>query len=628
MFLLRTCFIIVLLQLAGRANCQDSADHEEVQPKLWYLAQSNTSNTLDQVVKQGQTGRFHELSSASVNFGRTDQRYWFHFTIPPEKPPGVVLELSNAFLYKIMLYKIEEGSVRLLYQTGIDFPFEQRPIAYRHFALPLQNNEAGGEYYLMLDRRKELLRSSFHFYKPAAFQKHQIEDALFFGLVFGVLLFIAAFSCMLWLTLKDRIYLFYLGYIVAMLLFIAADNGYGYQWLWPHTPPVQKYIRNFLSLVAVAIQLQFMLSFLGQSKTNSRYYTYVQKITAITLFLLPLMAFGSWLDAKDISIPSAFIYLAQVFFYGSFIAAAFLIVASGIEAVARGRRMGYIYLLAMLPIVVQVLVVALSRWHVITIDIDTAFLFALAILLEIGTLGIGMVFRFNIILKEKLALSQMLMYQQQATMKKVLDAQEEERSRIAQDLHDQMGGTLSAVKGILSSLPLTGLGTDAHVHKAQSILENACNDLRTIAHNLMPLYLEHITLTESLQESVAKANYSGKTRFHFITHGNPKPLQRDTQLGLLRIANELMQNVNRHSKATEATLQLLWHPEMTELMIEDNGKGFDPHLFIKKGSGGIGLKSIFARADFINAEVRYDSTPHGTTVICTIPSDNLHIDCR
>lgn len=626
MFLLRTCFIIVLLQLAGRAYCQISAAGEEVQPKLWYLAHSNRSPTIEEVAKQWQTGRFQELSSTSVNFGRTDQQYWFHFTIPSATPPGVVLELSNAFLYKIMLYKIEGSSVHLLYQTGIDFPFEQRPIAYRHFALPLQNNETGGEYYLMLDRRKELLRSSFHFYKPAAFQKHQIKDALFFGLVFGVLFFIAVFSCMLWLTLKDRIYLFYLGYIIAMLLFIAADNGYGYQWLWPHAPPIQKYIRNFLSLVAVVIQLQFMLSFLGLSKENSRYYTLIQKITAITLCLLPLMAFGSWLDANDIFIPSAFLYLTQFFFYGSFIAAAFLIVACSIEAVKRRRRMGYIYLLAMLPIVVQVLVVALSRWHIITIDIDTAFLFAIAILLEIGTFGIGMIFRFNMIRKEKLVLSQMLMHQQQATMKKVMEAQEEERRRIAQDLHDQMGGTLSAVKGILSSLPLTGLGTDVHIQKAQTILENACNDLRTIAHNLMPLYMEHITLSESLQESVAKANYIGKTHFHFITHGEPKLLHRDIQLGLIRIANELMQNINRHSKATEATLQLLWHPEMTELMIEDNGQGFDPHFFIKNRSGGIGLKSIFARAEFINAEVRYDSTPHGTTVICTIPSGNKDTD--
>jgi two-component system, sensor histidine kinase LadS len=626
MFLLRTCIIIVLLQLAGAAYCQDSAASVEVQPKLWYVAEDKTLFTSEQVARKWQMGQFHKLSSASVNFGRTDQRYWFHFTLPSETPPGVVLELSNAFLYKVVLYKFEGSAVHLLYRTGIDFPFEQRPVAYRHFALPLHNNAKGGEYYLMLDRRKELLRSSFHFYTPAAFQIHQVNDALFFGLIFGVLLFIAAFSCMLWLTLKDRIYLLYLGYILAMLLFIAADNGYGYQWLWPHTPPVQKYIRNFLSLVAVAIQLQFMLSFLGLSKTNSRYYSFIQKITGVALCLLPLMAFGSWLDARDIFIPSPFIYLTQVLFYGSFLAAAFLIVASSVEAVTRRRRMGYIYLLAMLPIVIQVLVVALSRWHVITIDIDTAFLFAIAILLEICTFGIGMIFRFNMIRKERLALSQMLMHQQQATMKKVLEAQEEERSRIAQDLHDQMGGTLSAVRGILSSLPLTGLGTDTRVHKAQIILENACNDLRTIAHNLMPLHLEHTTLAESLQESVAKANYSGKTRFHFITHGEPRLLHRDIQLGLIRIANELMQNVIRHSKATEATLQLLWHPEMTELMIEDNGQGFDPHLFIENRSGGIGLKSIFARADFINAEVRYDSTPHGTTVICTIPSGNMHTD--
>jgi signal transduction histidine kinase len=615
------CLLLLLWCLSVTAFCQT----EERQKKtplvkgLWFLPEGERTLPLTEVEEKWQQGRFDTLSTTTINFGRSQQRYWLRLQLADDVPKGLVMEISNAFLYGVELYGIDGLKDSLLYQTGAAYPFAQRPIPFRHFTLPLLNKKGGSNYYLLVDRRGELLRFSLKFHTTEQFQLYQVSDALFFGSIFGILLFIALFNTVLWAVLKDPIHIWYLAYIFFIFLFIAADNGFGYQWLWSHLPLVQKYIRNFLSMSAFIVQLRFMQLFLGQTAANSRYYFWTKSVTVGSLILMPLLVLGCWLDAYQVSIPIVIVGFLQLLFYGSFLSGVALIVLSSYERLKQRQLMAWVYLLAMLPLMAQVLLVMLSRWHLLTVDIDTALLFAVAVLLEVVTLGMGLVLRYNGLRKEKAALSIRLAQQQHTSIKKVMEAQEAERQRIAQDLHDHLGGTLSSVRGMLSGMPVNGNATlGVKLEQAQSILAGACDDLRNIAHDLMPAGFEHLTLAEALEESVVKANNNGGIRFAFLTHGEPQEPEKEISLALIRIANELIHNVVRHSGATEATLQLLWHPDMTELMMEDNGHGFDLSA-LADGPTGIGIKSIFSRAEYINAQIRYDTSARGTTVICTIP---------
>jgi signal transduction histidine kinase len=586
---------------------------------LWFLPEGDRRLPVNEVEEKWQQGRFDTLPTTTINFGRSQQRYWLRLQLADTLPKGLVMEISNAFLYGVELYSIDGTKDSLLYQTGAAYPFAQRPIPFRHFTLPLLNKKGVNNYYLLVDRRGELLRFSLKFHTLEQFQLYQVADALFFGSLFGILLFIALFNTVLWVVLKDSIHIWYLAYIFFIFLFIGADNGFGYQWLWGHLPPVQKYIRNFLSMSAFIVQLRFMQLFLGQTVTNSRYYLLTKSVIVGSLILLPLLVLGCWVDAYQVPIPLVITGFLQLLFYSSFLCGVALIVLSSYERLKQRQLMAWVYLLAMLPLMAQVLLVMFSRWHLLTVDIDTALLFAVAVLLEVITLGMGLVLRYNGLRKERATLSLRLAQQQHSSMKKVMEAQEGERQRIAQDLHDHLGGTLSSVRGMLSGMPVNGNATlGLRLEQAQSILAEACDDLRNIAHDLMPAGFEHLTLAEALEESVLKANHNGGIRFSFLTHGEPQEPEKEISLALIRIANELIHNVVRHSGATEATLQLLWHPDMTELMMEDNGHGFNLSA-LAEGPTGIGIKSIFSRAEYINAQIRYDSSARGTTVICTIP---------
>lgn len=613
LLILWSCLEAVHAQNAPR----DPAGHKVLRG-IWVFPEGKQEMSLAAVLGKWQEGRFDTLPGTTVNFGRSPQRYWLRFQLKEDAPPGLLLELSNAFLYQIELYRTGEGKDSLLYRTGINYPFRQRPVDFRRFTLPLINQKGPATYYLLLDRRNELLRFSLQFYTHPAFQSHEVNDALFFGLIIGILVFIAFFNLVLWVLIRDPLHLWYLGYICCILLFIVADNGFGYKWLWSDLPLVQKYIRNFLSLSALSVQLRFMQLFLGQSRENSMYATWSRRIQLTSIFLLPLLLAASILDSRQVFLPAWLVVPVQFVFYGCFLAGACLILLGSYEKIRQRQRMAWIYASAMLPLITQVMIVMLSRWHVLTVDIDTAALFALAVLLEIVILGMGVVWRYHRMRLEKIELSSRLMQQQHLSIKKVMAAQEAERQRIAEDLHDQLGSTLSAVKGMVSGLPRTGnLGMEIKLEQVESILGDACRDLRNIAHNLMPAGFENMTLAEVLEESIAKANESGPIRFFFMSLGEPWELGKETCLGLVRIASELIHNIIRHSGASEATLQLLWHTDFLELIIEDNGHGFDTGK-LSTGPAGIGIKSIFSRAEYLNAEIRYDANKQGTTVICTL----------
>lgn len=574
---------------------------------LSFLEEGDSPKSIDEIKKGWQDGKAQRLSSASVNFGRSSHRHWISFTAESNAAQDFVLELSNPFLYRIELYD-ETG--KLLYQTGIDLPFDSRPVYHRRFAFPLSLHSGQNQFYLMVDRRGELLRFTMDFYSKEDFALHRINEALFFGSVFGILLFIAVFSLALRVVLRDKIHTWYFAYILLMGLFVAADNGFGYQWFWPHLPWLQKYVRNFLSVGAFAVQLRFMQYFLQQTAANSRLFIWVRRTVGAAVFLLIVLAGYSVMDSEGINLTGWPTILAQAFFYATFLAGISLLIWSTLQMIQRRKRSAAIYLLAMLPLVLQMLVVMASRWHLLHADIDTPKFFAVAVLLEVITLGCGLLLRYYALKKEKEDLATTLHLQEQTHLQNIVAAQDGERKRIAEDLHDHLGGTLSAVKGMLSSAPAS-----AHTTQAESVLEEACNDLRFIAHSLMPAAFAQQSLATAINELVQKAALHRKTTFLFFTHGNPLALSKQTELTVFRMASELVQNVLKHSAARNATVQLLYFDDGLQLMVEDDGCGFD--LSAKRS--GIGLKNLYSRAKYINATLSYDTGPEGTTAICTVP---------
>ncbi len=195
-------------------------------------------------------------------------------------------------------------------------------------------------------------------------------------------------------------------------------------------------------------------------------------------------------------------------------------------------------------------------------------------------------------------------------LKAMLQGQEAERNRIAQDLHDGLGGLLATVK-----VRLNTEGND--VGAADKLLDRACAEVRRIAHNMAPQNLQLIGLSAAVEDIAAQLRLQG-LECELELGGQPNfRLSEEEQLMLLRIVQELTHNIVKHAQADKVFIQLLDQPQQLLLTVEDDGQGFDTEA--AKGQG-LGLASIQSRVDYLNGQILFDSSPGvGTTVTLTIP---------
>ena len=207
-----------------------------------------------------------------------------------------------------------------------------------------------------------------------------------------------------------------------------------------------------------------------------------------------------------------------------------------------------------------------------------------------------------------------------ATLTAMLDGQEQERGRMARDLHDGLGGLLSSTKISLSQF--TDQVAPAHKQSMKNSLiqlDTAVEELRRIAHNLMPDLLDRYGLQEALQDYAARMSHDQlDIDVQFLHYQNK--LEKDQQLLVYRIIQELVNNAIKHAAATQILIQIAEDTDGYTITVEDDGTGFD--LKEVKGSQSAGLHNIQSRIDFLKGTFLIHSEKQvGTSVDITFPKN-------
>lgn len=198
-------------------------------------------------------------------------------------------------------------------------------------------------------------------------------------------------------------------------------------------------------------------------------------------------------------------------------------------------------------------------------------------------------------------------------MQAMVDGQEAERSRLAKDLHDGLGGMLSTVRLQLSQIreEERRLREHADFLHAQDLLDKASTELRRIAHNLMPQALVRFGLQPALEDFLGDISQSKALQVDFEAYGLEERLSPAYELTVYRIIQELVNNVLKHARATEMLVQVLRRADRLYLTVEDNGRGFDPSLV----GQGQGLSNLRSRTEYLQGKLEIASQPQeGTTI--------------
>lgn len=218
---------------------------------------------------------------------------------------------------------------------------------------------------------------------------------------------------------------------------------------------------------------------------------------------------------------------------------------------------------------------------------------------------------------------------QLASVNSALEGEEKERLRLARDLHDGLGGLLSGAKMSFnlfwgsspmskSNFVIDASNAEMFEH-ALSLLNQSISELQRVAHNMMPQALINCGLKEAISEFCENINSGSQLALKFHFFGKEKKLDNKYELSIYRIVQELVNNILKHSNASEAFIQLVQEESRLNLVVQDNGKGFD----ISTVKGGHGLNNIRTRVEALGGYVEIISGPGKGTEV-SLEFENLN----
>ncbi len=249
-------------------------------------------------------------------------------------------------------------------------------------------------------------------------------------------------------------------------------------------------------------------------------------------------------------------------------------------------------------------------------------LFSLLATLLAGAV-LGYLFYNRYRLRKKAELDAAIISEQKLGLSAVIEAQEAERKRIARDLHDGIAQELVALK-----LGFDALGRrvgkvapeeTSHFAELGELLDSSCTEVRSIAHVMSPPVLEQQGLAPSLELLLRHTMTHAGLEARFNAYDLPLQLDEKTEIGLYRIAQELLNNVVKHARAAKVLVELFQSDNQLVLRVEDDGTGFDFDAVRSRGT--MGMLNVMSRVNTLGGQFFSEKKlPHGTVSLVSVPA--------
>lgn len=541
------------------------------------------------------------MHNPPVNFGIVNSFFWLAVTIKntTDQNQNLYLKIKQPHLYQIYFYRIN-NKPEFLYKGGMYFPFHVRPVPIRNFAFPI-HCPAGRSYTALikihhvsslsfpafLETEKELLTSNY-------------QQNLGWGFWAGFIFFNSLFALIGWIVIQRSVFFWYFLYMLCVVSFGLTEQGYSFQFIFPNYPEY-----STISIIGIGILLSaLMIKFTQSLLETKKYFPWSNRIiNGIITLILFLIFLGLIVPHFMFQINT---WLLS-FLNGLMLFSLALVAYIGIQSLKTNPTVALFYLIAYTVIVLcstfTILDVAFGLF-----DYFGPNLILLGYLVEAVLLSIAIAFFFHRINNERLFLTTKVAKQQKEMYQQYISGIEKERSRIAGELHDDVGSRLSFLKRLIQN-------QQQESEKAINQLNVLIHDIRKLSHDLAPPIAHVSGLAPLLEKLVSdQRKTSGidiKLQIHHFTDKlSPFHIQQ-----LYRIVQEALSNIINHSKAQQAYIQLFGHEKKLDLVIEDNGKGFEPST-----QAGFGLSQMRIRTDSLSGRIEINSHPgKGTTILVEVP---------
>ncbi|MEA5461206.1 7TM-DISM domain-containing protein [Arcicella sp. LKC2W] len=541
------------------------------------------------------------LNAQDVSYGFHHQQGWCKFKIQNNSNRGkfiLSIEQSRADTVQLFVLKTD-NNIESMPLLGRHIPIEKRVVFDRNYVYPIQiPKDSSYTYYLYSSRKFGLHGCVLTLRAEMEYANHFAVASNQFGFIFGASIITALMGLVLFWFIRERIYLVYSLYCISTLLVGFSDAGYIHSYI--HLPALQPAI-NIATCISfyllVGLHIWFTIELLNIKAYKFKWFYYLGKyatwffISSAFILLFPLPHELMW-------------WLVYISYYVLFFMDAYIVIAI-INGVIQKHPSVYFYMVGFFLTLILFTILVLANLNVLDEVNNNVEIFYFTPLVEVIVVVFGLVIRFSNSVREKFIFQKKLYETQQ----QIITLQEDERTRIARDLHDDVGNSLAALKTKF----IYENRTD-DTQKTQQIID----DLRDITHNIMPANFQDFTLDKMLETLIKRFQNHSKISFEFILAGKYLKLDSNRELAIYRIVNELISNILKHSSSENVTLQMVYQEESIVLCFEDDGQPFLLENQISM-EHKIGVKSMLARLDFIQAKFNTTSDNNGNLLIIDVP---------
>lgn len=572
---------LLLMVVIGAISYADVWAHPEDGVRASILLESGESLTAEQAIEATMT----PASDIKLNLGYQESAAWVRLDFPTIPQDPIIISSCYIQLDSLTLYLPKDGSW-IEQKSG-----DRERYSFPHRCLSFKVEQLDQPFVLLK------AKSSGRIYLPLSvetvetFWQETSKQAFGHGLYFAVLLAMCIYNFFLYLIIKDRAYLYYVGYLLGISLFLASMNGYAKYLLWPNST-------LWAHLAPITAATVAICAGGGYIKLLTRADRFAPSLDRGFKYLVPL---GIIVVVTNVFTVRPAIMLLGVLMITMLVMATIAIVRSA----RAGYKPGKVLLLG-----IGLMFPGALTYYLRTVGlIEESWLSNNVLFLttsgEAMIMSIALAYRIEALNEEVDAHRQTTLDMRINFSRDLIKAIDSERRNIARELHDGLGQGLLAIKSMVNRVDNGEIK-----NSATTIIRNLISDIRNMARNMHPQQIENLGFATALETMFTETITPAGAKLGLQLEDVSGMLSKDQELHLYRIAQECASNIVRHADASKVDVKLIHQNGVIRMTIGDNGKGLD-----NQNSEGLGIFSIHERAAIIGADAKFSAADGGGTLV-------------
>lgn len=569
---------------------RDGINSYSVNSFIYTLFDSTKLLTIKEISSNYVSSEFKILSKEQTNLGYRSEAIWLRFTIRNEsKKTNWLLSLNSSGIDKAILFTPLNNGRFKKDKAGLIFPREARENNSRFIVFQTNiNPQETKTYYIRIESEKPI-QLNLETWQPNMFFEKGQNEYIILGLFYGGLVMMAIYNLFLFFSIKDISYFLFSLFVSSVLYYQGNVDGIYIQYFTPDNPQYNLISANISAASVSFFGLLFVKEFLQLNK-YSKFLNRLCLILIYSIGLDVLMIIILQVSSSIFTSPIGAIYIIFSF-------------VAGVYCFKKGNKNAVFFLLASFFFLAGILFRVLNVFAIINESFLSEYGMQIGILIEMTILSFALGDRINSIKREE-------------DLEKALI-----RSRIASDLHDEIGSNLSSI-----SVSSQIIKKSAHLNSDEkNMLEEiiltareSADSIRDIIWFINPDHDNQEDLILKMRDTAAKM--LNGIDYSFIMDKAGKINIKDLKIrkNLFLIYKEILNNIVKHSKATKVIISLEEKSNYIYLSIMDDGIGFDETEVVL----GDGIKNLKQRAKAINGLLEIKSKPSFDTTITLTVKNN------